>query len=125
MSYDDPNVLVQRELHIAGATTTAEIALRFRHFQEIRLKNLRAYVLTAGTSTVGAHYGLAIGTGAIAAGTSAAGVGTIDYSSNAAGFSGTLALNTNLTAAQLVRIYKGTAADGQVDMILDYQIVND
>ncbi len=122
MAYDSPNVVVERERSIQGSATTVEVADRFRHFQEIRLKNLRAYVGTAGTSTAGAYYSVLIGTGAFAAGTSAAAVGTLAFSSNAAGWAGTLALNTTLTAGELVRVAKGTSATAQVDLVLDYQI---
>ncbi len=128
MSYDDPNVLVQRERYIQGGTGAVEVAGRFRHFQEIRLRNLRAWVGTAGThiaGTGGAYYAVLIGTGAFAAGTSAAAVGTLVYSSNAQGWAGTLALNTTLTASELVRVVKGTAVDATVDMILDYGVDND
>ncbi len=125
MAYDSANIVVERERFIQGGTGGNEVAGRFRHFQEIRLKNLRLYVGTAGThvaGTGGAYYHVLIGTGAVAAGTSAAAVGTLVYGNSAAGFTGTLALNTTLTAGELVRVVKGTAVDATVDMILDYQI---
>ncbi len=124
MGYDSPNYVVERERFIQGGTGSNGVD-RFRHFQEIRLKNLRLYVGTAGThvaGTGGAYYAVLIGTGDFGSGTSAAAVGTLVYGNSAAGFTGTLALNTTLTAGELVRVAKGTAVDATVDMILDYQI---
>ncbi len=124
MAYDSANIVVERERSIQGGTGSFGVD-RFRHFQEVRLKNLRLYVGTAGThvaGTGGAYYHVLIGTGAVAAGTSAAAVGTLVYGNSAAGFTGTLALNTTLTAGELVRVAKGSAVDATVDLILDYQV---
>lgn len=75
-SYSDPNAAVRREadrITVAGATTEGA---KFRSFQALKLKKVHAAVITAGTA-VGHGYDVYHGTtsvGAIALGTSAAGV---------------------------------------------------
>ena len=119
MSYDDPNILVQREHHIqvlaAGGGNH-----RFRQFQEIRITNVKWYVAVKGTATGATDNQMAVGVG-----TSTAYHGTIAYGTNAIGFLGTLALNTTLTAAEPIRLDKGTDAVGEVDLVIEYQIDND
>ncbi len=113
----DPNVLVSREHYMQGLAAAAG-SFRFRQFQAIKLTNLKAVVQTAGTSTAGAHYTVQIGTGTAFA-------GTLSYGTGAAETAGTLALNTTLLSNDLVKVVKGAAADGQVDLILEYNIKPD
>lgn len=76
MAYDSPDYLIRREAMfttIAGATTEGA---KFRSFQKMRLKNVHAAVVTAGTATTHGYdvYHGTASIGTIALSTSAAGV---------------------------------------------------
>jgi hypothetical protein len=115
-SYADANSTVRREadrITVAGATTEGA---KFRSFQKIKLKQVHAAVITAGTAT--AHgYNVFQGTtsvGAIALGTSAAG---------ASASSGVL----DLSVASMEQLSVKSLADvvGVAHIVYEYEVLHD
>lgn len=116
MGYADPNFTVRREVDritVAGATTEGA---KFRSFQALKLKKVHATVITAGTHA-GHGYNVFQGTtsvGAIALGTSAAGVSA-----------SSAALNLNVASLEQMSVKSLVDATGVAHIVFEYEVSPD
>lgn len=103
-NYDHPSYITRQQINLGNTTAgNGTVGIRFSPLSNLRVRNVSATVMTAGTS---AGHILTIKNGTTS-------VGSITLSTNTAGFVGTSGdLNTTVTAGTVLSVTNGTDATG-------------